>query len=359
MGRFIHREDDDEFLDLSREARPLTRIVVFCVLAIALIGGAVVFGKSWYERQVDPPGKPGKKVEVTIEQGTSVSGIADLLADKHIVGNSNVFKFWLRGKDLNALAGVYEFQEKSSFQEALTVLEAGPVPPDTLSITLPEGLTLGEITATLVQSQPKFTLEQVNVALADVTIRSKYQPPNEPSLEGLIYPSTYEFGLEDDPSTMLRRMVAETDSVVDSLDIVGGSQRLGLSPYQIVVVASLIQEEAGSVEEMPKIARVIYNRLSTGTPLGIDATSRYLAEKTGRPIDFESTSPYNTRRNPSLPPTPIAAPGKTALQAALAPADGPWIYYVLEDPGVHFFTDSAAEFQQKKLECEAEGLGCG
>ena len=359
MGRFIHREDDDEFLDLSREARPLTRILVFSLLVVALIGGGVVFAKSWYERQVDPPGKPGETVEVTIEQGTSVSGIADLLAEKHVVGNSNVFKFWLRGKDVTVQAGAYEFQEKSSFKEAFAVLEAGPIPPETINVTVPEGLTLPEIVTALAQAQPAFTLEQVNLAVADPTLRSKYQPPNEPSLEGLVYPSTYEFGLEDDPSIMLRRMVAETDAVVDSLDIAGGSQRLGLSPYQIIVVASLIQEEAGSVDEMPKIARVIYNRLSTGTPLGIDATSRYLSERTGQPLDFESTSPYNTRRIPGLPPTPIAAPGKDALQAALAPADGPWIYYVLEDPGVHFFTDSAAEFQQKKLECEAEGLGCG
>ena len=140
MGRFIHREDDDEFLDLSREARPLTRILVFSLLVVALIGGGVVFAKSWYERQVDPPGKPGETVAVTIEQGTSVSGIADLLAEKHVVGNSNVFKFWLRGKDVTVQAGAYEFQEKSSFKEAFAVLEAGPIPPETINVTVPEGL---------------------------------------------------------------------------------------------------------------------------------------------------------------------------------------------------------------------------
>jgi UPF0755 protein len=359
VGRFIHREDDDEYLDLSREARPFTRIVVFVVLVVALIGGGLFFSREWYERQVDPPGGQGDDVAIEIEKGTSVAGITNQLAEEKVVKNANVFRFWLRDKDLQVQAGQYEFRKNSSFEQALTTLEAGPKPPDTIDVTVPEGLTLPQISAAMVKAQPKFTFEQVVAALADPTIRSKYQPADQASLEGLIYPSTYELGKDEDAASAVRRMVAQTDTVADELDILGGSQRLGLSPYQLIVAASLIQEEAGSVEEMPKIARVIYNRLSDGTPLGIDATSRYLAEQSGSPVDFTSTSPFNTRRVPGLPPTPIAAPGRDALQAALAPADGPWTYYVLEDPGVHFFTDSNAEFLQKKQECEAEGLGCG
>ena len=108
---------------------------------------------------------------------------------------------------------------------------------------------------------------------------------------------------------------------------------------------------------------MIYNRLSQGIPLGIDATSRYEAELAGRDredIDFESDSPYNTRRIAGLPPTPIASPGRASIEAALNPADGPWIYYVLEDAeGNHFFTDSNSEFLAAKERCREAGLGCG
>jgi UPF0755 protein len=117
---------------------------------------------------------------------------------------------------------------------------------------------------------------------------------------------------------------------------------------------------------MGKISRVIYNRLEMGEPLGIDATSRYEAVINGRDrddLDFDSESAYNTRRNQGLPPTPIAAPGRLAIEAALNPEPGPWIFYVRDpdavEEGGHFFTDSAREFERVKDECEAADLGCG
>jgi UPF0755 protein len=163
-------------------------------------------------------------------------------------------------------------------------------------------------------------------------------------------------------------MVQEFDAVAAEIDLEGRAAALGMTPYEIVTIASLIEEEYGIPEEMGKIARVIYNRLEIDEPLGIDATSRYEAVLAGRDrddIDFESTSPYNTRRQVGLPPTPIAQPSRAALEAALSPEDGPWIFYV-RDPdtsrtpaGGHFFTDSAREFENVKAECEEAGLGCG
>jgi UPF0755 protein len=139
--------------------------------------------------------------------------------------------------------------------------------------------------------------------------------------------------------------------------------RLGLDPYEVIIVASLIEEEAKVPEDKAKIARVIYNRLEQGIPLGVDATSRYEAVLEGRSredVDFTSTSHYNTRRVAGLPPTPIASPGKSSIEAALNPEDGPWIFYVLEDAqGHHFFTESAKEFERAKARCKANGLGCG
>jgi UPF0755 protein len=131
----------------------------------------------------------------------------------------------------------------------------------------------------------------------------------------------------------------------------------------VLVVASLIEEETKVDAERSKVARVIYNRLEQGIPLGIDATSRYEAVLAGRSrddIDFDSDSPYNTRKVAGLPPTPIASPGRASIEAALNPADGPWIYYVLQDAqGNHFFTESSREFINAKNRCAELDLGCG
>src|SRR5690606_12314463 len=134
-------------------------------------------------------------------------------------------------------------------------------------------------------------------------------------------------------------------------------------PYEVLIVASLIEEETKVDAERGKVAQVIYNRLRQGIPLGIDATSRYEAELAGRSreeIDFTSDCPYNTRIRQGLPPTPIASPGRASIEAALNPEEGPWIFYVLEDAeGNHFFTDSNSEFLAAKERCRQNGLGCG
>jgi UPF0755 protein len=162
---------------------------------------------------------------------------------------------------------------------------------------------------------------------------------------------------------VLQQMVAELDATMAGLEVESAQERFNLTPYEILVVASLIEEETKIPEERPMVARVIYNRLRQGIPLGIDATSRYEAEVEGRDrgdIDFTSSSPYNTRRVKGLPPTPIASPGRASIEAALNPADGPWTFYVLEDEaGHHFFTDSNSEFLAAKDRCEDAGLGCG
>jgi UPF0755 protein len=148
-----------------------------------------------------------------------------------------------------------------------------------------------------------------------------------------------------------------------ALQVETGQADFNLTPYEILITASLIEEETKIPEERAKVARVIYNRIRQGIPLGIDATSRYEAEviRGDRDkIDFQSSSPYNTRKVKGLPPTPIASPGRASIEAALHPADGPWIYYVLEDEaGNHFFTESSAEFSRAKQRCHDAGLGCG
>ncbi|MGH9193023.1 MAG: endolytic transglycosylase MltG, partial [Acidimicrobiales bacterium] len=170
----------------------------------------------------------------------------------------------------------------------------------------------------------------------------------------------------DTEAIVIQRMVAQLDSTLTELDIEGRAQALGLTPYQLLTVASLIEEEAGTDEDRPRVARVIYNRLAEEMPLQIDATSCYVKNEPGgcrlTEADLASDSPYNTRNRQGLPPTPIASPGRASIEAALNPADGDWLFYVLDaeaDDGSHFFTADIDEFNQARARCREAGLGCG
>jgi UPF0755 protein len=163
-------------------------------------------------------------------------------------------------------------------------------------------------------------------------------------------------------------MSDQMDQVLLDLNAEARAAELGRSVYDIVTIASLIEEEAKIDEDRPKIARVIYNRLEKGIPLGIDATTRYETGKiAGEPLltsDFERDSPYNTRKFEGLPPTPIALPTKASLEAALNPTpDESWIYYVLTNEGgvdgAHRFVTTSREFEAAKQVCIDLELGCG
>jgi UPF0755 protein len=360
--------EDDEYVELppeSRVPRWLVALLVVGALVVGVVGGA----RWWYGNQLDPPGGPGAEVAIEIPVGTSANRAAEILAESGVITNSTLFNFWVGGKELATVqAGSYTFREDLSFDEALEVLNAGPETPvaaEVTSVTVAEGLTVPEIVASINEDVPRFSIADLDAALSAGEVPSALQPDDVASYEGLLFPATYEIGDEDNGLELLRMMAAEMEVRTAELGIDEAAARLSaetgqqLDAYDLLVIASLIQEEAGSAEEAPRIARVIYNRLADGWALGIDATSRYLAELEGTEVDFESTSPFNTRRQAGIPPTPIAAPGEFAIEAAISPAEGPWFYYVLTDPGVHTFAVTDAEFQEAKQICIAKDLGCG
>lgn len=331
---------------------------------LVLVAGA---GFVWVQRQIDPGGEPGAEIELEVAAGSTTEDIGALLADEGVITSSSVWNYWTRFTDKGPFqAGLYVFRANSSFDDAVAVLDAGPRPPENVRVTIPEGLTVPEILARLADpgtGVERWSAETMQAALASGEIRSRFQPPDQPSMEGLLFPETYEIEEETDERTFLRRLVTQLDETLLALDVEAGAAALGVTPYEIIVIASLIEEEAKVDGERTKISRVIHNRLEQGIPLGIDATSRYEAEIAGRgrdDIDFSSDSPYNTRRQQGLPPTPIAAPGRASLAAALAPEPGDWIYYVLTSAdGTHTFAETNAEFQRAKQECIRLNLGCG
>lgn len=347
----------------DRRRRVLTVVGVVAALVLATI----LFGVNWVQARIDPAGPPGEEITVEIPNGTTTKGIGEILEGEGVITSAQVWGYWTRLEGVGPFqAGLYVFRLDSSFDEAVEVLEGGPLPPEAERVTIPEGLTVAEIAVRLADPElglARWDAEVFRALLTGGEIRSRFQPADQPSLEGFLFPDTYEVAEGTDEAAFLRQLVEETDRRLLALDVEAAASRVGLTPYEVLVAASLVEEEAKLAEERPKIARVILNRLERGIPLGIDATSRYEAELAGRSrddIDFDSDSPYNTRRVAGLPPTPIAAAGVSAVQAVLAPADGDWIYYVASDAaGHHFFTASYDEFLAAKQRCADAGLGCG
>lgn len=359
--------DDDEVYERVRPASPRRRRVLTVLgvlfLLIVLALGAAAF---WVQREINPSGPPGEEIVLTVPAGSTTGDIGDLLTGEGVVANGTVWDWYVRYKGAGPFqAGEYTFRKSSAMGEAIAILDAGPIPPDVRRFTVPEGLTTREILDRLATGDKGLGFDRATMQqlLDSGQIRSRYQPADQPSSEGILFPDTYEVDDEADAAAVLVLLVSELDQTMDELAVTDKAAALGRSPYEILVIASLIEEESKVPEERTKIARVIYNRLEQGIALGIDATSRYEAEVAGRPredLDFESESPYNTRRIPGIPPTPIAAPGRASIEAALNPEPGPWIYYVLADEeGNHVFTDSGSEFERAKQECREKGLGCG
>ncbi len=346
----------------SRRRRVLVVLVSLVLLTVVVLGGSAL----WVSRQVTPPGGPGTEEEITVPVGASSRSIGTQLAGEGIIASALVWDWYLRINGGGPFeAGIYVLRQNSAMAEVIDVLAAGPRPAEERSFTVPEGLTVPETLARLASTDAGLGLDPVVMArlLADGQIVSSVLGPGLPSSEGILFPETYRVADDADAQMVLQQMVDLLDQTLIELEVETAQPRFNLSPYEILIVASLIEEETKVPAERSKVAQVIYNRLRQGIPLGIDATSRYEAVLNGRSrddIDFTSDSPYNTRLVTGLPPTPIASPGRESIAAALNPAEGPWTYYVLADAsGNHFFTDSNSEFIQAKRRCEALGLGCG
>jgi UPF0755 protein len=333
------------------------------MLFVALVVGT---GGWWVMRQVNP-GAAGADVTVTIPPGSTTTQIANLLEREGVIANATVFQYYVRWRGAGPFdAGLYDrLRERWDMGAVVDRLDEGPLPPRYTELVIPEGFWQSDITVRILETFPQMDAGELATAMS--TVRSRYQPPDSANLEGLLFPATYriEEGDERDEEGLVRQMTETFDATADELGLTDtsvASEAAGrpLTPYEVVIVASMIEEEARIPEERPMVARVIYNRLRDGMMLGIDATVLYAIGEQKEQLtrsDLNVDSPFNTRRFEGLPPTPIASPGRASLEAALRPAEGPWRYYVIEDAdGRHFFTDSASEFEAARQRAERAGL---
>jgi UPF0755 protein len=324
-------------------------------LLVALAGLVVFQALQWSaarERKAPPP---GQQVTFTVRAGEGSVEIGRNLRDAGVVDSVNRFRDVAeeRGLDGSLKPGTYKLVTGMSIDAVLDLLARGPSTGTPL--TIPEGWTVAQIAARLADTR-QFTRDEVDKALESKDLIVPYRPEGETSLEGLLFPETYGIEDKDTAESVLQDMLSQLEIVMQRQDL--SEIPRGLNTYQLLIVASMIEREAKIPADRARIAAVIYNRLGIGKPLEIDATVEYAvghAKLTAK--DLRSSSRYNTYIHKGLPPTPIAAPGEAAIQAALKPADGDWIYYVLTDKdGSHAFTRSYQEFLKLKAEARRKGL---
>lgn len=371
-GRYMPVESgaDDLIWDDQAEyvnTRPAMFRVIRSLVAVGLllfIGlFAFNFGRDWFAGQLDPEGEPGQTIVVDIPTGATTSDIGSILSNQGIIPNSTFFRYYAQWQDQgNFQAGEYSFQENMSADEAIVVLQGGPKQIEYGQFRVIEGLWISEILPRIANQIPNVSQAQLEAALNSGQVPARYRPQGSTSWEGLLFPSTYFIEEDITAAEVLEKMSDEFAKVTGELGYGAAEQRLGVTAYQAIIVASLIEAEAKTEGDRAKIARVIYNRLNEQIPIGIDATFIFNAQERGVAITqsmLDSQEQYNSRLELGLPPTPIGVPSRASLEAAMNPADGDWLYYVLADvEGNHFFTADFAEFnEQKRISGEAGLLG--
>ena len=345
-----------------RTGRRWIAVLVVLALLAALVVGAVAVGGRVLDRFDSAPDFDGEgtgEVTVQVEPGDTAGDVADTLVELGVVASRAAF-FEVAASDPRSASlqpGFYSLRLEMSAESAFELL-LDPAARLVGRVTVPEGLTVEQTIATLSEGT-EIPLADYEAAIADPSQLGL--PDYAEGLEGFLFPATYEVEPGATATTVLTQMVDRFEQAADSVGLVEGAEALGITPYEAVVVASLIEREVRHDEEYGQVARVVYNRLEQGIPLGIDAAVLYGVGKTAggelTQSDLAKDTPYENRRQTGLPPTPIASPGEATLKGALEPVDGDILYYVLAtEDGHSLFTADYQEFLRQRDTSRAEGI---
>jgi len=329
------------------------------VAIVAVVGGLVVLAAAWFLLSLFQPlkGDGSAEVSVTIPRGASTSQIADLLEREGVISSAFFFRLrtTLSGNGGDFKAGEIQMREDMSYGAAIDTL-TDPPKSDTVTIAIPEGLSRPEIKRLVGDS---LRGDYMEASISSRRLKpAAYGGKNAKNLEGFLFPATYELKPGQPVSALVDRQL---DTFKRELARVNLSYAKGknLTAYDVLTIASMIDREAQLPKERAIVASVIYNRLSQGIPLGIDATIRFATGNWSEPLkqsELAIDSGYNTRTNQGLPPGPIGNPGLAAIEAAAHPAKTDYIYYVVKPcgNGAHAFSSSDAEFQRDVERYNAE-----
>jgi UPF0755 protein len=299
---------------------------------------------------------PDGAVRVAIPAGSGLGAVSDTLASRDIIQWPYAFRMYtrLRGADRSIKPGVYELTPGSSWSTVLDKLVRGDVV--TLRFTIPEGWTVRQIGPRLAAALD-LPVDSVMQVLADTAAAERFEVPG-PTLEGYLYPATYEVPVGTSLERVLRTVTSRYQRVWTP-ELRARADSVGLSEREVVALASIVEAEARVWTERDTIAAVYRNRLDRGMRLQADPTVQYaLGERQSRllysHIDDVADHPYNTYRHDGIPPGPIGSPSAAAIRATLYPADVEYLFFVARPDGTHLFTRSFAEHTAARRQLRRE-----
>jgi len=348
--------DDGRLRRRALTRRRRRRLVVTVAGAALVIVLAVAL---WYELEANALGPPGRQEVVKVDTGEPFNSVLDKLAAAKVIGSTLAFRI----SDLvhgapSPLPGSYAFHQNQTFGHVRQILAGGP---NIFPVTVARGLTLREV-AEQVDDLPGHASGSFAEIAGSGVVHSLYAPPGSDDLEGMLGTGTYLVVPGETDTTILTDMVRRFDAQAVSAGLdTSSAAALGMTPYQVITVASIVEKEGYIYQNMPDVARVIYNRLAAGTALQMDSTVLYPLDQDGgtvTPQDEQLQSPYNTYLNKGLTPTPICSPSPNALAAAVHPPPGGWLYFELVNKnGTEAFADTFAQQLANEKLAQSRGLG--
>ncbi|MFI0412096.1 endolytic transglycosylase MltG [Actinomadura sp. 3N508] len=322
---------------------------------VAVFGTGGVLGYAWLDDKRHPPDYDGQgsgKVTVQIKDGASGSQIGATLEEHRVVKSSRAFvqAYTKETRASSIQPGFYQMRLRMSSAAAMALL-LDPKSRAGNQITIPEGRRAIE-TYELLAKKTGISVKDFQAAA------KKPEALGLPAyakgkVEGYLYPGRYDLDPNGSAAQILKQMVARFNAEAESVDLAGKAREAGMNPAKVITLASLVQAEGGKPSDLPKISQVIYNRVEKGMPLQFDTTVLYALNKRTLTVtnqDLQVDSPYNTYKHKGLPPGPIASPGPEAIEAALNPERGTWLFFIATDPTNKITEFATTEAERVKLE---------
>lgn len=347
--------------------RRIAAVLALGAVVAATVGAVLLLRGP--DETVDFAGAGQGEAVVVVERGDTLSEIGAKLRDAGVVATADAFvaAAALDERSASIGPGRYTLREQMSGEEAVALM-LDPASRADSRLVLPEGLRL-EQTVELAAEATSLPKSDFQAALREPAGLG-LPPWAKDRPEGFMFPASYDLAGDEDATEVLAGLVKRFNQAAADLDLVERAREKGMSPYEVLIIASLIQAE-GAPQDFAKVSRVIYNRLEQDMPLQLDSTVAYalgIVDLTLSAEQLKTPSPYNTYVRRGLPPRPINSPGEAAIEAALEPAKGNWLYFVLVDPRsresafartYERFLELKREYQENLAEFEREQAAAG